>query len=125
MLDKNSGLKSRIMHFFDFDDWDGDDCASFFENQASKKSYMITDEAIGIIKAGCDQLIKFPGWANGRDVNTLWDRAMAARASRVVSHPEEEPTITEDDIQKAIDEMVAARKPPDAKPCQLRPDVVM
>ncbi|SPR01593.1 unnamed protein product (mitochondrion) [Plasmodiophora brassicae] len=130
MLDRNSGLKSRITHVFDFDDWDADDCALFFSNKASKEGLSIPDAAIDIVKAGCEQLITFPGWANGRDVTTLWEKAMKQQASRVVNAPEHELILQLDDVERAVSKMIAQRRPPDAAPMlrdlpSLDPDAAM
>lgn len=130
MLDRNSGLKSRITHVFDFDDWDAGDCALFFSNKARKEGLSIPDAAINIVKAGCEQLIRFPGWANGRDVTALWEKAMKQRASRVVNAPEHELILQLDDVERAVSKMIAQRRPPDAAPMlrdlpSLDPDAAM
>ena len=62
MLAKNVGLKSRFTRFFDFVDWNGDDCADYLCNRlAQQDNYLITAEAEALFPTGFGQLVRYPG----------------------------------------------------------------
>ena len=82
MLNTNSGLKSRFTHFFDFPDWEAEDCVKFFSMLAEKEHFSLGDGVMDEIDRGCSVLSKLDGWGNGRDVTKLWKESKGQRAHR-------------------------------------------
>jgi len=71
MLQSNAGLKSRFNHHFEFKDWVGSDCKSFFQMLSKKKKFDLATGVLEEVKGGCIELMALPGWGNGRDVTSL------------------------------------------------------
>lgn len=111
MLARNAGLKSRFTQFFDFEDWTPADCVKFFMQQATKKCFVIDEDAAEILPKIFAKLIQAPGWANGRDVGQFLKKVEAHRADRVASSPTPDlvKTIVLSDVEKGIEEMMKIR----------------
>ena len=108
----NPGLKSRFSEFFEFPDWQSDDCVSFFEHCLEKENFApLEDQALDIVRRGFDQLVPLPGFANGRDVKAVWEKAKAYRAKRVFAYPEEHKTIKFNEVKSSVEEMIKSRLP--------------
>jgi hypothetical protein len=113
MLNSNSGLKSRFTQYFDFPDWEPQDCVSFFELCAEKEKFVVGDGVLDKVKQGCSVVGKLDGWGNGRDVTRLWEEAKSQRADRVYDPEtaEVERTIILRDVKEAVESMIQARIP--------------
>ena len=111
MLNRNAGLKSRFTHFFEFPDWEPEDCAAFFKQRGASEGFEVGTCVVEEFKQGCVELKSLNGWGNGRDVKKIWDEAKAERANRVCDTPEIERSLQLSDLQLAMSSMVAARKP--------------
>jgi hypothetical protein len=101
-------LKSRFTHFFEFPDWEPDDCVAFFELCATKEHFTWADGIAGKIVDGCAWLME--GWANGRDVKQLWEACLQYRSDRVYDTPEVQRRIVLDDFEPAMASLVHARR---------------
>jgi len=109
MLNTNAGLKSRFTNFFEFPDWDPEDCVSFFTLCARKESFDVGEDVLEALRDGCSRLRQLKGWANGRDVNKLFSEAKSQRAGRVYDKPELEKEIQLADLKVSIAEQIQAR----------------
>ncbi|KAL7565648.1 hypothetical protein ACA910_019003 [Epithemia clementina (nom. ined.)] len=109
---KNSGLKSRFQHFFQFPDWTPEDSSRFFALCAESDKFRSLDKAIldGVRRA-CTVLVPLDGWANGRDVMQLYNDAKSNRAERVFDSPELDKILLEADVAAAIKAMLESRQP--------------
>jgi ATP-dependent Clp protease ATP-binding subunit ClpA len=67
MLDTNPGLKSRFQKFVQFENWTSERSAEFCL-ELLKKDFSITqsDEMLETLQRGFDDVLRRPGWANGR-----------------------------------------------------------
>jgi hypothetical protein len=109
MLETNSGLKSRFNNFFEFPDWEPEDCWSFFLSCAEREGFAVGSEVAGTLLDGCSRLKQLSGWANGRDVTTLWTDSKSHRAQRVVDSPEFDKKLLATDLTAALSDMTQAR----------------
>ena len=83
MLKSNAGLKSRFTEFLNFPDWDAEDCVSFVKKLAKSEKFSLEDGVLERVQSGCSTLTTLDGWANGRDVKSLWKDVKGHRAERV------------------------------------------
>jgi SpoVK/Ycf46/Vps4 family AAA+-type ATPase len=112
MMNVNPGLKSRFTNFLDFKDWNASDCAEYFEACSTKEGYSIDKEIREKFEEGCRVLIGLDGWANARDVKTLWEEIKDERSNRLISGPVEiEKSLTLEDVTTAIGRIIQSRIP--------------
>eukprot|EP01134_Creolimax_fragrantissima_P007209 CFRG7209T1 len=111
MLNTNAGLKSRFTHFFEFPDWTADDCMSFLKSKMGNQNFSTTQDVEDAIREGITNLLKLPGWGNGRDVAKIWKEIQRSRASRVVIEQEVQKTITSRDVLDVIRGLCESRTP--------------
>ena len=109
MFKANAGLKSRFTNFFQFPDWEQDDCARFFDMLASHEAFEIGDGVLEAVRNGCARLLQLKGWGNGRDVKALWKESKSNRSNRVYDGRELEKQIKLEDVKPALDGMLQAR----------------
>lgn len=107
-----AGLKSRFTKFFEFKDWSSTHSAENLIEFAKKEGFRV-DIKISEVLEKFERLIALPGWANGRDVNQIWTNTKRNRSSRVVDNHEPLRTIQVEEINKALDDMLKARIPPE------------
>eukprot|EP00727_Mastigamoeba_balamuthi_P005898 m51a1_g1928 hypothetical protein (3697) ;mRNA; f:880111-891708 len=112
MLDRNPGMKSRFVNFIDFRDWEPAHAMEFFGGQARKAGFTVCKDAAALLVEGFAKLRALPGWGNGRDVVRIFKDVQKFRASRVASADEEEKHITQEDVWRALGEILAQRTPP-------------
>lgn len=111
MLKSNAGLKSRFTHFFNFPDWQKNDCRSFFEQLSFKRNFALEDGVLDAVEKGCVELIPLDGWANGRDVTKLWEQIKSNRDARVYETDETRRSLCIEDVHEALTSMLSARQP--------------
>jgi hypothetical protein len=109
MLKTNSGLKSRFTHFFEFPDWEPEDCVSFFLSCAKREGFAVDSDIPHALRDGSSRLKQLNGWANGRDVSRLWAESKSQRAQRVVHAQEFDKKLLLSDLKPALDAMMQAR----------------
>jgi len=109
MLGSNSGLKSRFTTFFEFPDWEVDDCVAFFSMCAEKERFAVDTDALDEIRDGCQRLKQLKGWGNGRDVKHLFTQSKENRAERVYKDFEPVRKIVRFDVKAAVNSMLQAR----------------
>ncbi|KAJ3247215.1 hypothetical protein HDU77_008656 [Chytriomyces hyalinus] len=110
MMNKNVGLKSRFTRFFHFDDWTPSDSWLFLSDMADSNNYLIDDEIEDYAMTALQELIKLPGWGNGRDMTYIWKQSLEKRSSRVKNAPETlQKTLSLADISPVIQAMLETR----------------
>ncbi|KAJ3054777.1 hypothetical protein HK097_000821, partial [Rhizophlyctis rosea] len=115
MLNRNAGLKSRFTRFIDFEGWTTEDALAFMAKLMEKENYLAEEGVLDELRDGFDELRvpKVQGWGSGRDVMKVWDDILKHRAARVINAPETEKTITVEDAENAMEEILSSRRPPD------------
>ena len=116
MLNSNAGLKSRFTQFFEFPDWEVEDCTTFFASTVDKERLILGDGVHESLRRGFQKLKHLHGWGNGRDVVKVLEASKIRRASRIVANDEVERTLQVVDVQGALDEVLQARQEPTAAP---------
>jgi SpoVK/Ycf46/Vps4 family AAA+-type ATPase len=111
MMTTNPGMKSRFTEFIDFEDWDVEDCASFFKLCSSQKNFELESGVVEAVRQGCSTIRSLNGWGNGRDVRQLFTESKGLRDKRVYDTPNVEKTLALADVQAAIQGMIQARIP--------------
>jgi Holliday junction resolvasome RuvABC ATP-dependent DNA helicase subunit len=106
-VDANPGLRSRFPKTIEFPDYSTDELLQIFEGQAEKGGYEPTKEALAAVRAWLDAQPRDKGFGNGRLVRNLFEAAIAAQASRIVSAKKAHTT----------DEELVALTPADIEAC--------
>ena len=132
MLAGNQGARSRFGQVWEFPDWTAEDCAGFICKRGEEDSIQLNASGTEMqtLLDGFDQLSGFdlevidlptgrksnerqtrPGWANARDVESVYDKMMSARYDRIAELDQEEdpPSFLGVDVEKAIGEMLRHR----------------
>jgi SpoVK/Ycf46/Vps4 family AAA+-type ATPase len=113
MLNTNIGLKSRFTEFFEFPNWEPEDCVAFFEMCATNEQFTVEEGVLEKVEYGCSVVRALDGWGNGRDVKKLWEEAKSQRAQRVYSFevPEIPKRILLKDVKAGVESLIQARIP--------------
>ena len=106
-VDTNPGLRSRFPKTIEFPDYSTDELLQIFEGQAKKGGYEPTKAALAVVRAWLDAQPRDKGFGNGRLVRNLFEAAIAAQASRIVSAKKKHTT----------DEELSALTPADIEAC--------
>jgi hypothetical protein len=113
-LKSNPGFASRFARTIDFPDYDTADLTRIFDRFAAMAGAEVSPGAHRRIAEHLAKIPRDESFANGRSVRNLFERLLAAQASRV--HAAEEPTdadlrtITEADVGASL-EVAAADTP--------------
>jgi len=114
MFRTNPGFRSRFTHFFDFPDWTPADCVGFFKVCAEKEKFVSVGANVeDALRIGCEELLQYDGWANGRDVKRIFEETKAHRSDRVYDQTETEKILLLPDLEKALESTIASRTPKD------------
>lgn len=105
-LDKNPGLRSRIAHYVNFEDYDTDELCQIAEFIAAKKGLCFDDQAKNKIKGIMEQARTQEDFGNGRYARNLVEKAKMAQNSRLV-HMDYE-SVTNEDIKRICEEDIEA-----------------
>ncbi|MFH0736883.1 MAG: AAA family ATPase [bacterium] len=119
-LNTNPGMKSRFDKYLHIDDYNVDELFEIFKVQIKKKKFVITEDALLLVKKVIGKLIdgKDKNFANAREVRKIVDEALAKQSERTSKLPEIEKTndalntITAIDIpyealkEKSLDEVL-------------------
>ena len=106
-VDTNPGLRSRFPKTIEFPDYSTDELLQIFEGQTKKGGYEATKAALAAVRAWLDAQPRDKGFGNGRLVRNLFEAAIAAQASRIVSAKK----------QHTSDEELIALTPADIEAC--------
>lgn len=85
LLTANPGLKGRISETIEFEDYSLEELRLIAHSVASSMRYFLTDEAAVLVAERVYETRKQPGYANGRDVRNLVEKAWANVANRIVA----------------------------------------
>jgi SpoVK/Ycf46/Vps4 family AAA+-type ATPase len=116
-LDSNPGLRSRFTNIIRFPDYTAAESAELFSRMASGKRFVLgVDVKRGGLKV-FERLRAGPGWANGRDVRTLLERAARRQAMRLSQESDADPfQLTLADLESACEQLIESRrKAPDSR----------
>jgi AAA+ superfamily predicted ATPase len=105
-LESNPGFASRFARTIDFPDYDTADLVRIFDRFTTMAGAEVTPGAHRKVDAHLAKLPRDKNFANGRTVRNLFERLLAAQASRVhdLAEPTDEQlrTITEDDVAASL-----------------------
>ena len=105
----NPGLASRFTERLEFPNWSAADCVAAMAAKAELKGVALPPLTQARLESGLTVIRKQKGWANARDAVTCYDMLYKARSKRTVKSPEEAPSFTEDDAQRAVDDLGRSR----------------
>jgi hypothetical protein len=109
-VDSNPGLRSRFPKTIAFPDYSTDELLQIFASQCKSGGYTPTKEAEAAARAWLDAVPRDKGFGNGRLVRNLFEAAMAAQASRIVSTKEASPS-NEELVALTPEDIAAATAP--------------
>ena len=97
-LDKNPGLRSRIAHYVNFEDYNVDELCRIAVHVAEKKGLILDDAAIDRVREVMTQAKSQPDFGNGRFVRNVIEKARLAQSSRLVKMDYD--LVTTDDVKR-------------------------
>ena len=115
-LDKNPGLRSRIAHHINFEDYNADELCQIAKHIASQKGMVIDDGAMERIKGIMEEASTQSDFGNGRYVRNVIEKARMAQSSRLVHmdfdliSQDDVKTIRAEDIEAPVKFKKAADK---------------
>ena len=114
MLAVNPGLKSRVTGTIHFADFDAADAVELLQLKLAEEDLRVAPDVALLPLA--EQLVRAPGWANGRDVNTWAETTFRQVAMGVSSSAQSElDVVTHEHLRNALDELLKHKvKLPDA-----------
>ena len=105
-LDQNPGLRSRIAHTVNFEDFSIDQMVSIFTSMANKSGYMLEPDAVGAVRRLLEERSKEKDFGNARGVRNVWKSVLGAVDERIVQQPEitqeECYTVKKADVEKLM-----------------------
>lgn len=86
-INSNPGLKSRFNKYFHFPDYSADELFEIFKKLIKKYDYIITDEALEIVKTKIENMVKNKdaNFANAREIRNYFEQIIPHQAMRVSS----------------------------------------
>ena len=78
--------------------------------QAKRESFQVEPEIEEFLRVQFNLARAYPGWANARDVKTIWDSTKKKRTLRVHERAEKVRTISQQDVKQAFSEFLESRK---------------
>lgn len=96
-LDKNPGLRSRIAHHINFEDYNVDELCQIANHIATQKGMVIDEGAMERIKGIMEEACTQPDFGNGRYVRNVIEKARMAQSCRLV-HMDFD-SISQDDVR--------------------------
>lgn len=113
-LETNPGFASRFARTIDFPDYDAADLTAIFDRFCTMAGAEITPGAHRRVATYLGKLPRDASFANGRTVRNLFERLLAAQASRVhtLADPTDDDlrTITESDVSGSVEVAAADDK---------------
>ena len=97
-LDKNPGLRSRIAHYVNFEDYNVDELCRIAVHVAEKKGLILDEAAIDRVREVMTQAKAQPDFGNGRFVRNVIEKARLAQSSRLVKMDYD--LVTTDDVKR-------------------------
>ena len=105
-LNHNAGLKSRFPNMIQFEDYSTEELLSIAEKMYNDQGYVLSDDAITLLKQVFENGKKQSQFGNGRYVRNIFEKSLNCQAMRL-SHSNtmstaELSTITADDIKEVL-----------------------
>lgn len=105
-LNQNAGLKSRFPNMIQFEDYSTEELLSIAEKMYNDQGYVLSDDAIALLKQVFENGKKQSQFGNGRYVRNIFEKSLNCQAMRL-SHSNtmsatELSTITADDIKEVL-----------------------
>ncbi len=101
-LDKNPGLRSRIAHYINFEDYNSDELCLIAEHIAKKRGLVLGSTAKAKIREVMYKAAQYPDFGNGRYARNVIEKARMLQSSRLVRMDYE--TVTPIDVKTIIAE---------------------
>ena len=98
-LRANPGLRSRFGTTVDFPDYTDDQLAHIFAFQAESRGYRLGADLLRALPAAIAALDRGPGFANGRTVRGLLERAVERQSLRLAAPGTDLDTVTDEELQ--------------------------
>lgn len=86
-LQSNPGLAGRFSYTVDFPDYDDEQLVQVFEKFVAKQRMHLDDEAREGLPRAVGKLPRGPGFANAREMRTLFETAVVRQAARLAGQP--------------------------------------
>ncbi len=126
-IDSNPGLKSRFKNFIHFEDYSAPQLQQIFRYTVESDGYHLDEAADSILAQYFDRLYRTRGinFGNGREVRNFFESVLAWNADRLAGMDtdrltrEELMSLTESDIQAAVDEQMGRTGEADGGPSAL------
>lgn len=126
-INSNPGLKSRFKNFIRFEDYNAQQLHQIFRYTVESEGYRLDEAADSILAPYFEQLYRTRGlnFGNGREVRNFFESVLAWNAERLASMDtdhltgEELMSLTESDIQTAVDEQMGRTGEADGGPSAL------
>jgi len=104
-VETNPGLRSRFDRTVHFPDYTDDELVAIFERLGAKQRYLPTPDALAAVRTTIAAVERGRGFGNARFVRNLFERTIAAHASRLVTieapTDEQLTTLEADDVRAA------------------------
>ena len=126
-INSNPGLKSRFKNFIRFEDYNAQQLHQIFRYTVESEGYRLDEAADSILAQYFEQLYRTRGlnFGNGREVRNFFESVLAWNAERLAGMDtdhltgEELMSLTESDIQTAVDEQMGRTGEADGGPSAL------
>ncbi len=106
-VEANPGLRSRFDRTVHFPDYTDDELVSIFDRLGAKQRYVPTPDALEEVRTTIAAVERGRGFGNARFVRNLFERTIAAHASRLVTieapTDEQLTTLEADDVRAAAE----------------------
>ena len=99
-LNSNSGIVSRIGYTLEFDDYTPDELIEIFKGMMKKSGFIVSDEAIDVMRNVIDEYKDTENFGNARFVRNVYEKTILKHASNTKNKTSKKAikTITKDDI---------------------------
>ncbi len=105
-IDKNPGLRSRIAHYVNFEDYNAEELCQIAEHIAKGKGLVIDDKAMDKLHDIMAQVVGQEDFGNGRFARNVIEKAKMAQNSRLVKMDYDK--VTADDVKRICAEDIEA-----------------
>lgn len=105
-LNQNAGLKSRFPNVIQFEDYSTGELLSIADKMYKEQGYVLSDDAVTLLKQIFESGKKQPQFGNGRYVRNIFEKSLNSQAMRLsrssTMSTDELSMITADDIKEVL-----------------------